>query len=357
MLFETTPKTKREDLFGRDFLVDKLVSLLRDKDVRMIVLKGLRRTGKTSILNVALAETKLLVVKIDVREAPYYDRKEFMAYLVEHIKTTIGESLFQKVMKHISKIQAAYKDLSTTFFLDIEKKLFTFFGELNAELQEKKQYLILAFDEVQLLQDHHWNAVFAAMYDNYPHLKLILTGSEIGLLDTFLGKKDADSPLFGRALLDIEVTKFNEEETSSFLLKGFAQSKKPISPGEISEVIGNFNGIIGWATQYGWLRSKGHSHQQAIAMVMEDGSKLTRKELEAFLARRNKARYLKVLRWLSRGHNQWNLLKNQFLKEGTRISDRQLHLYLSELMEYGFITKIQQNYAIADPLLLKGMYQ
>ncbi len=355
MYFDTSPKTTRTDLFGRHFLLDTLIAYSKDTSVRMIVLKGLRRTGKTSLLNVALAEAKLLSLKIDVRETPYYGRKEFMTYLIEKIKDKIGESLFQRILKYFSKIEVSYADLSTTFFLNIEQKFSTFFEKLDAELEKKDAMLVLAFDEVQLLSKIKFEYNFAAMYDNYKHIKLILTGSEIGLLDQFLGKRDAHSPLYGRAIMEQEVPKFNEEETRTFLLEGFAQIQKKISLEEIKEVIANFNGIIGWATYYGWFRNQGKSHPQAISAVVEEGVKLTKVELDTFLAHRNKSRYLKIVRWIAKGFNQWNLLKQQFVKEKATVSDRQLDLYLSELQDYGFVIKINENYFLTDPLLLRSV--
>lgn len=355
MYFDTSPKTKRTDLFGRSFLLDTLISYTKDASIRMIVLKGLRRTGKTSLLNVALTEATVMSLKIDVRETPYYDRKEFMTYLVEKIRNKIGESLFQKILKYFSKVEVSYGDISAAFFLQVEQKFSTFFEKLNGELEKKNKVLVLAFDEVQLLNRIRFEYNFAALYDNYAHIKLILTGSEIGLLDQFLGKRDAESPLYGRALMELEVPKFNEEETRTFLLKGFEQIKKTLSLEEITEVITNFDGIVGWATQYGWFRSQGKSHSQAVSTVVEEGIKLTKKELDSFLINRNKSRYIKILRWISKGYNQWGVLKHQFVNEKLKISDRQLQLYLTELLDYGFIIKLNENYFVTDPLLLRNV--
>ena len=118
MYFDITPKTKKTDLFGRAYLVDSVISSIQDASVRAMVLEGLRRTGKTSLMNVVLSEIKETHVKIDVRESPYYDRKEFMSYVVEKVKAKIGTTLFEKIIKIISKIKISYKDLSATFFLE-----------------------------------------------------------------------------------------------------------------------------------------------------------------------------------------------------------------------------------------------
>jgi len=353
--FEITPKIKKEDLFGRKYLVDSLVSNLNDKTVRFIVIKGLRRTGKTSLLNVALQEFKQKKVKIDVRESPYFDRREFMSYVAERIHTEIGESLFHKILKHISGVKLAYGEISTTFYLQIEKNFLTFFRKLNEQLEKRKTILVLAFDEVQLLREIKFDTVLAAVFDNYSSIKMVLTGSEIGLVDQFLGRKDAVSPLYGRALLEVEIRKLNDEQVSRFLTEGFKQLRKEIGLKEIGNVIEVFDGVIGWSTYYGWLRSKNISHQQAVAKVIEEGSKMTKKELEEFLARRSKANYLRVLRWIAQGYSRWSLLKNRFFQERVKISDRQLSLYLNELIDYSFLEKRDQSYFITDPLLVRAL--
>lgn len=355
MYFDITPKTKKEDLFGREYLIDSLVSYINDKTVRLIVIKGLRRTGKTSLLNVALKEVKQKKLKIDVREAPYYERKEFMSYVIEKIKAEIGESLFHKILKCIAGVKISYKDVSTTFLLEIEKNFLTFFEKLNEQFKRKNTFFVIALDEVQLLKEIKFDNLLAAIFDNYKNIKLVLTGSEIGLVDEFLGKRDADSLLFGRALLELEIKKLSDEQVSQFLTRGFNQIKQKIGLKEIKEVIEIFDGIIGWATYYGWLKSKNISHNQTILKVVEEGSKLTKKELDRFLVKRSKANYLKVLKWIARGYNGWGLLKNQFVKQGKKISDRQLNLYLKELLDYSFLEKINKNYFITDPLLIKAL--
>ena len=41
-------------------------------------------------------------------------------------------------------------------------------------------------------------ALFAHAYDSLPNQRIILTGSEVGLLHDFLGINDYESPLYGR---------------------------------------------------------------------------------------------------------------------------------------------------------------
>ena len=85
MYFDINPKTERKDLFGGEYVLNNLQDYLSDNSTRLIIIKGLRRVGKTSLLNVALQELKMGskrgFVKIDVRESPYFDRKEFFVFL------------------------------------------------------------------------------------------------------------------------------------------------------------------------------------------------------------------------------------------------------------------------------------
>lgn len=53
MLFDVRPKTDRKDLFGRERELEWLLGALRS-DVPLILLLGVRRVGKTSLLRVAL---------------------------------------------------------------------------------------------------------------------------------------------------------------------------------------------------------------------------------------------------------------------------------------------------------------
>jgi len=54
MLFSPEPKTRRQDLYDFNRELSALVTALRAE--RLTLVTGLRRTGKTSLLRVALGE-------------------------------------------------------------------------------------------------------------------------------------------------------------------------------------------------------------------------------------------------------------------------------------------------------------
>ncbi len=356
MYFAPEPKTEKKDLFGVDYNLSVLLDYLTDASTRMVVIKGLRRVGKTSLLNVALQESAHLFVKIDVREAPYTEKQEFLRFLITKIKQTLGESLLEKMFHSLSALQLDYGNISATVHLSKEENIMSFFEQINRYLKEKKKILILAFDEVQLLKNIGFDYFFASIFDNYKQLKLVLTGSEIGLLDTFLGKHDAKAPLFNRIYGEIEVKRLPPEQTLRFLQEGFNQINKTITFDESQDVIENLDGIIGWTTAYGWLRSKHQPHAASLQRVKEEGKILVRQELHRFLETRKVQRnYLLVLRNLSKGEQSWSEIKTFFTRQHNKIGDGQLQLYLQELSQYGFIEKTNEKYYIADPLLMDAM--
>lgn len=356
MYFEPKPKTKREDLFGANYALTTILKALAEASTRLIVIKGLRRVGKTSLLNVALAESKSPSLKIDIRDSPFYDKREFFLYLINSLEQQIGKSFFHKVIESISGMGIRYQEFSIELFFSQEKNSSLFFKKLNENLAQNKKELILAFDEAQLLKAIKFDYVLASIFDNYSQIKIILSGSEIGLLDKFLGKRDYDSPLYGRACLEINLAKLKDEETRQFLEWGFAQIGKKIAFEEIQEVIAELDGIIGWATYYGWLRKGGLSHSKALEEVKLKGQELTRREWEQFLhSRKAKAKYLRVLKSITHGRNTWVEIKYNFQKDRIKITDSQLELYLKELLDYGFIEKEAEVYRISDPLLMAAL--
>jgi len=351
MYFSIEPKAKRSDLFGMSYQLDLLKKYLLDADARMIVIKGLRRTGKTSLLNVALNETSIESVKIDVREAPFYNRREFIIFLIKKIKEK-DDSLIKKIVEKIAGIKLKYKEVSIELLFNQEENINLFFSNLNSELKKENKRLILAFDEAQLLTAINFDFFLASIFDNYKNIKLLLTGSEIGLLDNLLGRLNYEAPLFGRAYLEIEITKIKEEGIRKFLEEGFKQINKKIEFEEMREVIENLDGIMGWATYYGWFRHKGFSHQKALEKVKEEGKGIIKREIENFLSNRKaKVKYLKLINYIAKGSNTWELLKQAFRKDNLNVSDSQLNLYLKELINFGFIEKLSEKYFISDPLL------
>ncbi|WP_366940168.1 hypothetical protein [Thermococcus sp.] len=58
LYFDERPKSRREDLYDRERELEEMLASIESRKP-LIVLKGIRRLGKTSLLQVALSEAKV----------------------------------------------------------------------------------------------------------------------------------------------------------------------------------------------------------------------------------------------------------------------------------------------------------
>ena len=65
MLFDVRPKISRKDLYNFE---KEMEEIIRNLDKPMIVVSGLRRTGKTSLVLTSLRESNSKFLLIDLRE-------------------------------------------------------------------------------------------------------------------------------------------------------------------------------------------------------------------------------------------------------------------------------------------------
>ncbi len=204
MLFDPRPKSRREDLYDREKELEAFNKALKVSP--LIVVSGIRRLGKTSLVLVALKDKPHIIV--DVRgvnpnsRMDLYKRIEsaFNSFLSRNKK--IGRILREK-LKRISGVQIMGSGISISW-----KKERTDILDIFKILEENN--VILVVDEVQNLRGvvgREFAEVLAHIYD-YTKLKVVLTGSEVGLLYDFLGVENPRSPLYGRYFSEIKLKRF-----------------------------------------------------------------------------------------------------------------------------------------------------
>jgi AAA+ ATPase superfamily predicted ATPase len=66
--------------------LETLKKELLDQNTRMIVIKGLRRTGKSSLMRVALNETKVPHIFIDLRLSTPFTPENFYQYFLKELE-------------------------------------------------------------------------------------------------------------------------------------------------------------------------------------------------------------------------------------------------------------------------------
>lgn len=356
MYFSLGVKTRKEDFYDMETELNSLRSELRSPISRMIVIKGIRRTGKSSLMRVALSEVDMPHVLIDLRLGGSISPDDIYSYLSEELgKLLERRKGIRKFLSKIGEVEIA------GLRIEISRRSLSTVGKLVSALNEwaesENTYLVMAFDEAQDLRlIRGFPELLAHIYDYEGRIKLLLAGSEVGLLDRLLGRRNPSSPLFGRAYAEIQLERFPRERSLDFLVKGFEQVGMSPPERELEEVVERLDGIVGWLTYYGYHRMR-TKHEEALSRTIDEGASLAARELENFLSTRGVARkrYLEVLKILT-NPSRWSDVKRGLTATlGVKISDKQISTYLRELVEYGFVEKRGGLYEIADPLLVEAV--
>ena len=320
MYFNPQVKTNKKDFFNFEVIQEELKKALQDKLTPLIAVYGLRRTGKTSLIKVVLHSLGKKHVWIDSRDIA--SRDDFYKKLSDEIDK------FKRF--NVNKLTLKGIGLSLNF---VTKGL--------DYLHKHKMALVI--DEAQLLKRLHLDNSVASIYDNFPNIKIVISGSESGMLKNFLGKNNATAPLYGRAVFELQTKRLDKESGFAFLREGSKQAKMIFSDEEIFTALKELDGIIGWLTKYGWYRLK-YPPRESLRRTVEEGKALSKEEFIKF-ATNAETRYKMIMKSL-KGGAPWEEIKKQI-----RISDKQLYSLMTRLVNGGFVEKEEGLYKITDPLL------
>ena len=350
MYFSLGVKTRREDFFDMERELESLERALLDPLTRMVVVKGLRRTGKSSLMRVALGELGLPHILIDPRLAGPLTPESLYEHFSAELSKLLEDSGLRRLLSRVKGVEVAGPRLEFT-----ERRV-DVLGRVLAEVGRwaEGRQVILAIDEAQDLRSiRGFDRLLAYIYDHVSGIKLLLAGSEVGVLDRFIGVGDPRAPLYGRPFVEVTLERLSRERALEFLEAGFQQVGVRVAREELEEAVSALDGVIGWLTFYGYLRSRGAP--DALSRAVEEGSRLAAEEFRSFLSARQLARrrYVEVMRTLVRP-STWSEVKRA-LSRVASVSDKQVSHYLKELVHYGFVEKRGELYAIADPLLLEAV--
>ena len=356
--FDPRPKERAEDLFDREEELGKLIKAIVRGDPLVLIL-GLRRTGKTSLLRVGLNKLNYPSIVVDCR---VFEEKTYVTY-ADFVKAL--EDSIDKVLPKIKRLARFVKSIrgisvhgfKIEFSLKEKPTLIGLLEALNSYASSENTRFIVAFDEAQELIKLRGIKVLPAIaytYDNLRNVTIILTGSQVGLLYRFLKLHDPSSPIYGRVRTEIRLENFSKEKALEFLEKGFRQYGIKPPKHIIEEAVEKLGGNIGWLTFFGAISLREGVSMQALEKTLEEGSKLVLSELMNFLKLRPIAstRYLRILYALTLGAKTWSKIKSFLeIEEERKISDSILTKLLRNLLDTGFIIKRENEYEIADPIL------
>lgn len=356
MFFRLEPKENREELYDFDNELNMLVKAIGDRSVKMIVITGLRRMGKTSLLKVGLREAKTPYLYLDARKYEYLSIEKFYGLLSSSLEDFLRDikGLSGKLVKFLSRIKGvSVKGLSVELKAR-EASLADVLEKIDEWSEAQGLRTVIAIDEAQELKGFRIDRALAYGYDNLANLCFVITGSEVGVLKEFLGVENPNAPLFGRALLEIGLGRLSGEDAVGFLRKGFTEVGLSVDARVLEEAVRVLDGIIGWLTHFGWYTWKLKSPKAGLEKTLGESEALIKRELGRFLEGRSMAkdRYLLILEALSLRSMRWSELKRYVEFEvGVRLANKQFAKYLHELNRYGFLEKRDNEYRLGDPLV------
>lgn len=357
MYFDPRPKTKQEDLYDREEELEQFSNALNYAS--MIVITGLRRTGKTSFVNVALSECGCPFAILDLRGLPYNPSHADLVRRLEtafkHVDRKWHSSLVE-ALKNLKGVSVLGNELSFEWSKN-GVDLAGLFAEINGWAAKKGKKFVVAFDEIQVIRGDKWMLSFLAyVFDSYHEVVTVVTGSEVGVLFDFLGFEQASSALYGRHFIQVPMNPFSADRANEFLLEGFKQIKLK-SPSEVLVyAVKKLGGVPGWLTLFGVrCRDRNTCSIQLVDEVASEAGKLAREEAVKIAALSH--RYGVILNFLAKtGEATWSEIKSVIeMKEARTITNYAVSSLLKNLVNMGIILDKESKYAIADPLLKEGV--
>ena len=335
-LFNTRPKHDKKDLFGREKELENLKRSLISYPLTLLV--GIRRIGKSSLLNVALND-----LKESGESSLFFDVREIYS-----VSGTINMGIlcnkFENQLRNMSAKQGLFEKLKEIrgvtlgpFGLQFDwrkTELSVILEKMDKWAENNGKKIILAFDEAQYFaesgtksQIKQIKALFAHLYDCQRNIKIVLTGSEVALLYEFIGIDDPSSELYGKYANEISLNPLTEKEAKKFLEEGFSYERVKVSEEVIEDAVENLGGIIGWLTNFG-----AETREMAIRMgkaVIKDPKEISgvlekiRKEAKAQIMKEverlvkkeggKQEDYKRVLRLLARGYETYGDIRSVFM--------------------------------------------
>lgn len=367
MLFDERPKDNLRDLYDVKSEL-KLITSAAGRGSPLVVILGLRRTGKTSLLLTALKQLRDPSIVLDLRTLagrPYATRRDLVQELERAFNTlyNVRQNLDKRIfnwLKRVKGISVSASGLGLSWGGKDPVDLAVLFDELNMWASKEGQRVVVAFDEAQELRKVagvDMAKLLAHVYDYCRSLSIVLTGSAVGLLYDFLGDQDPKAPMYGRHRTEVHLKRLSGEKARDFLLRGFGQTKLQADRVIVDRAIKELDGVIGWLTLFGATCIKTGLSEEAIDQTLEAAKALAREEFENFLKGREVARrrYETILQHLARGPSPWSGIKGATeAVEGRTINDRNITALATNLVKAGFVERRDKVYTLADQMLAKS---
>ncbi len=356
MLFDPRPKKLINEIFDRE----KEISTLRSSlDSPLILIYGLRRVGKTSLVLSTLNSLKADYLFLDARvfeQKEYISYKDFLSIVEKEVNEKInGFKGLENLLSKIRGVSIAGVSVSFSWGKTDKVEFVDILTKVDQWAKDNNRKVIIVIDEAQeLLKLRGYNILpsIAYAYDHLDRLSFIITGSEVRAFSKFLKLDDINSPLYGRAHVKMQLGPFDRNASIEFLKKGFEEHKIAFEKGD--KVYDEFGGNPGWLTLFGYLAIK-EGFDTAMEEAGESARGLLKKEFMSFLNEGGRIgsrnRYIRVIKSCKEGCTWSDIKASLEALEGREINDKATFKLIKNLMEYSFLIKENGKYRLSDKLL------
>jgi len=359
MLFSVEPKNQKYDLFNREEDLKRLSwNIERDK---MIILYGLRRIGKTSLIKTYLNTTEHYSLFVDCRKfitGNKVEKSRFQNELLNQLEKELKRNKLTGLLKKIASVTIKGVEIN----LNSQKgkhSLSDILQELDTVLVKRDKRLVIVFDEAQILRLYGRGGIdllylFAYVYDNLKNVVFILTGSEVGLLFDFLKLYDPKQPLYGRYVTEMVLKRFEENDSRNFIISGMKEIGHELSKNELDAVVSKLDGIVGYLSMFGYeyYRYNGDM-DKALKKVEQLAQALVKKEIESLI--KNSKNYAYCLNAIALNMNRFSTISRFIKANFGNIYDSTLSNILNSLQKHSIIDvhyeKRKKLYYFPDPLV------
>ena len=252
--FDTSPKQTKSDYYNYNGNLENFLRLL--SEVRLILVIGIRRLGKSSLVQVGLNEAGVPYLLIDARAGPS-SLGDFLRAVEQSFAhfSRRNPTLAAEVVQRLNggpRMAEGHEPAQIHFTARTD--LINFLDSLNQTSQDRKQRIVVAIDEAQRLRDLDeldLDEFLSYVFENFRSLEIVLTGSEIGLLNDIMQKPDLASLAVSR----ISIAPLTREQAKEFLTMGFDQRDlgEKLNDPFVTRAFDVLGGNVGWLTN---LRAK-----------------------------------------------------------------------------------------------------
>ncbi len=359
-LFDPQPKISRREFYDRERELEEFNNYVRKSPLTLVL--GLRRYGKTSLILTGLNESNRKYIFLDCRLLPQgmlgimdlirLFEKAFNDFLKKH------RGLRYKLLSVLKSIEGI-RIHGISVVINPRKTSFDSIIDIFSAINELGEEIVLVVDEAQELRRtarYRMDYVLAYVYDHLRNVKMVLSGSQVGLLYRFLRINDPKAPLYGRAYMELKLGPLSREQSMDFLIRGFREQGLEIDDYLLNYIIDRVDGVIGWLTYIGYELSLTRDLSiRRVNEILGKASLLVREELENFLNLRMQARtrYLAILEAVSvLGEASWKDIYVYLEAKTGRVPKTVFNELLRNLVDAGFLLKKEPGrYVVADPIL------